>query len=123
MVLIAQAFVKILTALVLAVCFIAPPAAAQIRIKDIVDMEGVRDNQLVGGYRPVFFAVASDNGEHNFTKRGGRRRVNDVVFLTPTNMQVSKGGNKFTELRMPVVDGGILARQFGSRMGMYERGR
>ncbi|MEY4859722.1 MAG: hypothetical protein RLZZ235_1889, partial [Pseudomonadota bacterium] len=48
LVLIAQAFVKILTALVLAVCFIAPPAAAQIRIKDIVDMEGVRDNQLVG---------------------------------------------------------------------------
>ena len=32
----------------LAVCFLAPPATAQIRIKDIVDMEGVRDNQLVG---------------------------------------------------------------------------
>jgi flagellar P-ring protein precursor FlgI len=45
---IAQAFAKILTALALAACFIAPPAAAQIRIKDIVDMEGVRDNQLVG---------------------------------------------------------------------------
>ncbi|NBQ75918.1 MAG: flagellar biosynthesis protein FlgA, partial [Acetobacteraceae bacterium] len=44
----AQAFAKILTALVLAVCCIAPPADAQIRIKDIVDMEGVRDNQLVG---------------------------------------------------------------------------
>jgi flagellar P-ring protein precursor FlgI len=45
---IAQAFAKILTALALAVCFLAPPATAQIRIKDIVDMEGVRDNQLVG---------------------------------------------------------------------------
>ncbi|MCA3378346.1 MAG: flagellar basal body P-ring protein FlgI [Roseomonas sp.] len=45
---IAQALAKILTALALAVCFLAPPATAQIRIKDIVDMEGVRDNQLVG---------------------------------------------------------------------------
>ena len=45
---IAQALAKIFTALALAACFIAPPAAAQIRIKDIVDMEGVRDNQLVG---------------------------------------------------------------------------
>ncbi|MFM7303926.1 MAG: flagellar basal body P-ring protein FlgI, partial [Alphaproteobacteria bacterium] len=44
----AQAFAKILTALAVAVCFLAPPANAQIRIKDIVDMEGVRDNQLVG---------------------------------------------------------------------------
>ena len=45
---IAQALAKILTALAVAVCFLAPPATAQIRIKDIVDMEGVRDNQLVG---------------------------------------------------------------------------
>jgi flagellar P-ring protein precursor FlgI len=45
---IAQALAKILTALTVAVCFLAPPATAQIRIKDIVDMEGVRDNQLVG---------------------------------------------------------------------------
>jgi len=45
---IAQALAKIFTALALAACFIAPPATAQIRIKDIVDMEGVRDNQLVG---------------------------------------------------------------------------
>jgi len=45
---IAHALAKILTALAVAVCFLAPPATAQIRIKDIVDMEGVRDNQLVG---------------------------------------------------------------------------
>ena len=45
---IAQALAKIFTALALAVCFLAPPATAQVRIKDIVDMEGVRDNQLVG---------------------------------------------------------------------------
>jgi flagellar P-ring protein precursor FlgI len=51
---IAQALAKIFTALALVACFIAPPATAHadhvagIRIKDIVDMEGVRDNQLVG---------------------------------------------------------------------------
>ncbi len=45
---IAQALTKILTALVLAVSFLATAAQAQVRIKDIVDIEGVRDNQLVG---------------------------------------------------------------------------
>ena len=45
---IAQALTKILTALVLAVSFLATGASAQVRIKDIVDIEGVRDNQLVG---------------------------------------------------------------------------
>ncbi|MGI4945297.1 MAG: flagellar basal body P-ring protein FlgI [Janthinobacterium lividum] len=34
--------------LVLALLAAAPPAAAQVRIKDITDVEGVRDNQLVG---------------------------------------------------------------------------
>lgn len=34
--------------LVLALLAGAPPAAAQVRIKDITDVEGVRDNQLVG---------------------------------------------------------------------------
>ncbi len=35
---------------VLGLCLLAPalPAAAQVRIKDIADIEGVRDNQLVG---------------------------------------------------------------------------
>jgi hypothetical protein len=51
------------------------------------------------------------------------QRVNDVVVLTTTKMQVSKGGNRVTRLSLPVVDGGKLARQFGPRMGMYERGR
>jgi len=31
-----------------AVAFVAVPAAAQVRIKDIADVEGIRDNQLVG---------------------------------------------------------------------------
>jgi hypothetical protein len=51
------------------------------------------------------------------------QRVNDVVILTTTKMQVSQGGNRFSRLSLPVVDGGKLARQFGQRMGMYERGR
>ncbi len=34
--------------LLAALVFIAGPAAAQVRIKDIADLEGVRDNQLVG---------------------------------------------------------------------------
>ncbi len=50
------------------------------------------------------------------------QRVNDVVVLTTTKMQVSKGGNRFSRLSLPVVDGGKLARQFGQRTGMYERG-
>lgn len=50
------------------------------------------------------------------------RRINDVVILTPTRMQVSRGGNKFSRLVLPVVDGGKLARRFGPRhMGMYSR--
>lgn len=34
--------------LTLALAFLAPPVQAQVRIKDIADVEGVRDNQLVG---------------------------------------------------------------------------
>ncbi len=34
--------------ILLAACLCAAPAAAQVRIKDIADVEGVRDNQLVG---------------------------------------------------------------------------
>ena len=45
---IAQTFTKILTALVVAAIFHANAASAQVRVKDIVDIEGVRDNQLVG---------------------------------------------------------------------------
>ena len=39
---------KTLLAALLVACALALPAAAQIRIKDIADVEGVRDNQLVG---------------------------------------------------------------------------
>lgn len=50
------------------------------------------------------------------------QRINDVVVLTPTRMLVSKGGNKFSRLVLPVVDGGKLARRFGERhVGMYVR--
>jgi hypothetical protein len=50
------------------------------------------------------------------------QRVNDVVVLTTTKMQVSKGGTRFERLSLPVVDGSKLARRFGERMvGMYER--
>lgn len=51
-------------------------------------------------------------------------RINDVVILTPSRMEVSRGGTKFDRLTLPVVDGGKLARRFGERMvGFYERGR
>jgi flagellar P-ring protein FlgI len=40
--------VAIFTLLVLAMLTAALPAAAQVRIKDIADVEGIRDNQLVG---------------------------------------------------------------------------
>lgn len=49
-------------------------------------------------------------------------RINDVVILTPSRMEISRGGTKFSRLVLPVVDGGKLARRFGERMvGMYER--
>ncbi len=34
--------------LILLLCLVCSPAAAQVRIKDIADMEGVRSNQLIG---------------------------------------------------------------------------
>jgi flagellar P-ring protein precursor FlgI len=47
-----QPFAALLATLLLAAPLLAPlvavPAAAQVRIKDIADVEGVRDNQLVG---------------------------------------------------------------------------
>jgi flagellar P-ring protein precursor FlgI len=42
------ALLTCLTLLLAALPFVAGPAAAQVRIKDIADLEGVRDNQLIG---------------------------------------------------------------------------
>ncbi len=39
---------RLLPSILLAIAVLAGPAAAQVRVKDIADVEGVRDNQLVG---------------------------------------------------------------------------
>lgn len=52
------------------------------------------------------------------------QRINDVVFLDATRMQVSRGGNKFSRLRLVVDPQGGLVRQFSPQhMGTYRRSR
>lgn len=52
------------------------------------------------------------------------RRVAGAVFLDATRMRVSKGGNKFSRLRLVINAQGGLVRQFSPRQsGTYQRGR
>ena len=119
------------TACTLALLAFAAPAAAQSckpgdsRMPGLYSLRGVMEvgSQILlkpdGSFQYMLAYGAVDEAAE-----GCWQRINDVVILTPTKMQVSKGGNKFERLSLPVVDAGKLARRFGERqVGMYERNK
>ncbi len=106
----------------------APPALAQTCKNARADMAGLYT--LRGVMETGSQILLNANGSFRYMLAYGAvdeeaegcwQRVNDMVILTPTKMLVSKGGNKFERLSLPVVEGGKLTRQFGTRMGIYER--